>query len=207
MKLKLKTIAALSLISLSLLAVGCGDNNAIELPTQEQLSDVGLDGVKQTDELDGSFVLDNENTKSESYVLADYELEDKTVSYTYVSTENINNSLTCTAKKMTPEEYEDFVPDINTTEAAINDYSCTFVSRTVHYVPDDYVPSERVKENVEKGTTEIKYGSGTEQLLPIQKMYWYDSENQIGYCLEIMGQYYTLEDWSTFAQSYMEDAQ
>lgn len=206
MKLKFKSLAVLSIMSFALLFNGCTNKEKVKLPDNSEISSAGLDGIKQTDELEGSFVVEGGNKDDEDYFLSKYNIGDKTIEYTYTEAVQENKNITVTAKKMNEEEYQDFLPAGDTTTAIINGYDCTFISRTVHYVPDDYVPTDRVKANVEKGTTEIKYGSGTEQLLPIQKMYWYDADNQIGYCIEAIGQYYSLEDWSSFSQSYMEKA-
>ncbi len=206
MKLNIKSAAVLTLMSFALLLSGCGNNKA-KLPDNSEISSAGLEGVKQTDELEGSFIDDDETTNDDDYYLSEYNIGNNTIEYTYIESDEQKKNLTVTANKMSEQEYQDFLPVGDTISAVINGQDCTFISRTVHYVTDDYVPTERVKANVEKGTTEIKYGSGTNQLLPIQKMYWYDAENQIGYCMEIMGQYYTLEDWSSFVQSYMENAE
>lgn len=211
MKLNIKTAAVLSIMSLALLLNGCNKNELqIDTPGSSQLNSAGLEGVKQTDELEGEYV-DNmdieKKQKSEEYVLSEYNIDSGNIEYIYTESDEQKKNITVTARKMNEQEYEEQLPVGETVNAIINGNQCTFISRTVHYVPYDYVPTERVKANVQKGTTEIKYGSGTEQLLPIQKMYWYDYENQIGYCAEVMGQYYSLEDWSSFVQSYMENAE
>lgn len=183
-----------------LMLSGCGNNgdtNKIDTPTESELKNADMENIEQTDEFG-------------DYVLKDYDIEGKKVVYSFADKESPNKSLTVTGRKMTPEEYNSSLPETDTLkDTVINGINCKFIDRTVHFVPDGYTPDDRVKRNVEMGTTEIKYGNPNDldELLPLQRVYWYDDALGIGYEIEAIGQYYTLDEMSIYVQNYVESAE
>ncbi len=199
MKIRFKRLFAVILAGLML--SGCGGNtsdiNKIDPPTQSELKSADMENIEQTDEFG-------------DYVLTDYDIEQKKIVYSFTDKESPKKSLAVTGRKMTPEEYNSSLPETDTLkDAVINGINCKFIDRTVHFVPDGYMPDDRVKRNVAMGTTEIKYGNPNDldELLPLQRFYWYDDALGIGYEIEATGQYYTLEEMSIYVQNYVESAE
>lgn len=202
MKLKFNRFMAVSFIVFAVALCGCGKNTdavKISLPTDEQCSESGIPGILQTDELED---------EQDEYVLTDYKLENGSVAYTFTEKKDQKKSLEVIGKKMSQDEYKNSLPVGDLKDVRVNGIDCKFINRTVHYVPNDYEPDDRVKNNVKIGTTEIKYGSDSdiEELLPIQRIYWYDPAIQIGYSLESIGQYYSEEEMSIYVQNYVENS-
>ena len=193
MKINFKNIIATSLV-FCLLLTGCGNDKGIDAPKLEELQSYGMENVKQTE-------------KFKDYILTDYKISEGNIEYVFTGIDDENKVLTVICKNATFEEYNKSLPEVELSSTFINGMECRFIDRTVHYVPEGYVPDERVKKNVAKGTTEIKYGNSVEALLPIQKYYWYDNENSMEYIVESMGQYYSLEEMGEIVLNFMKKAE
>lgn len=210
MKINLKNIVALSIMSLVLGLSGCGKENIkVSLPESNELAQAGFNNVKQADELEGAINNAGKTLegKTDKYVLTDYTINENSIEYTYTDTETQNKKITLYADKVSETDFYNSLPtNTKLTDAIINGNNCIFLERTVRYVTDGYQPTELDKQNIEKGTTEIKYGNSVNALLPIQRIYWYDYNSSMGYNVEVIGQYYSLEDLSTYVQSFMDNA-
>lgn len=203
MKFNFKSVLAVTFAVATLVLTGCGNEaKKISVPSASECEQAQVIGIKQTNEID-------DETNDKEYVLTDYDLGNGHIVYTYTEKKEQLKSITVTGIKMTYDEFKSALPtNVELKDANVNGIACKYLERTVHYVPDDYEVSDRVKENVKKGTTEIKYGSRSDldQLLPIQRMYWFDSANNIGYSLEIMGEYYQMADLNKFVLNYTTNA-
>lgn len=198
MKHRLKLKCILAIITGCILLSGCGsDNSKIDLPSQKEMAAAGLEDIAQTDEIN-------------DFVLTDYDIAEGEIVYTFTNSQDEKNTLGVTGIKMSAEEYEKMLPaSDNLQDTVINDINCKFIDRTVHFVPDGYEVSQRIKDNVAKGTTEIKYGnpSKLDELLPLQRVYWYDENTSVAYTIEAMGQYYTLDNMTEYVRNYVENAE
>lgn len=202
MKSKIKSFIAVSMSLAVVVLSGCGaggprEAKKIDPPTKQECLNYNLEGVHQTDEIS------NEDT---DYVLTDYIIEPNYVEYEFTEKKTSNGIVTVTVSKQTRQEFEASMPDVELQDIDIDGMACKFLNRTVHYVPDGYELDEQTMKNVEKGTTEIRYGSDSdiEQLVPVQRVYWYDDEGQMGYTLDIMEQYYDADKLAEYVREYLK---
>lgn len=198
MKNRLSRFILISLSVLCIFMTGCKKSNIqkIDPPTQEDLQKSNLQGIMQTDEV-------------EDYYLTDYTIENGKIVYEFTDSVGEKDKISVTGIKMSYEDYVKSLPNGDLKETIINGINCLFIDRTVHYVPDGYKPDKRVQNNVNMGTTEIKYGNpdDLDELLPIQHIYWYDDATQIAYNIEAMGKYYQMADMGIYVSNYMEESQ
>ncbi|MGN1317434.1 MAG: hypothetical protein ACI4VF_00355 [Lachnospirales bacterium] len=180
-----------------LVFTGCGNSvKKISLPTDEEMQQAGMGDITQTDEI-------------KDFVLSDYSISNGEIVYSFSNVKDEKNTLEVKGVKMSLDEYNESLPKSdNLKDTTINGMECKFIDRTVHYVPDGYEFDERVKNNIKNGTTEAKYGSPSnlDQLLPLQRIYWYDAVTSTAYTLEAMGEYYTLENMSEYVYNYVDNA-
>ena len=204
MKINFKYLIPAFILALSITGCGGGveNENKIEPPSYEECSNNGLDGIKQTDDMVVEIL-------SEGYYLSDYYFGERSIEYTYTNENDDTKVIRVLAQKMNPDEFLEYLPDVDTATQEVEDMTCYYLNRTANVVPEGYEISQRIQDNVEKGTTEIIYDNSTnvKRLLPLQRIYWLDENNAIAYDIEILGEYYEIDTMVGFVKAYISEAE
>ena len=164
-----------------------------KLPSENELSELGLEKVMQTSKINKQFNLSN------------YEVLDGGIKYNYLASAVTNGErLSITAKAMTEGEYNEMLPTAKAQESNIDDVAVVYNDRNLYYTTDGAELPPYVKNAEEAGNVVVRYGNSTSELIPMQQLMWYS--NGIGYTLESIARNYTYEDMAQLAEDFFSEA-
>lgn len=164
-----------------------------KLPSENELSELGLEKVMQTSKINKQFNLSN------------YEVLDGGIKYNYLASAVTNGErLSITAKAMTEGEYNEMLPTAKAQESTIDDVAVVYNDRNLYYTTDGAELPPYVKNAEEAGNVVVRYGNSTSELIPMQQLMWYS--NGIGYTLESIARNYTYEDMAQLAEDFFSEA-
>lgn len=164
-----------------------------KLPSENELSELGLEKVMQTSKINKQFNLSN------------YEVLDGGIKYNYLASAVTNGErLSITAKAMTESEYNEMLPKAKAQKSTIDDVDVVYNDRNLYYTTDGAEPPAYVKNAEEAGNVVVRYGNSTSELVPMQQLMWY--ADGIGYTLESIARNYTYEDMAQLAEDFFGEA-
>lgn len=164
-----------------------------KLPSDNELSELGLENVMQTSKINKQFNLSN------------YEVSDGGMKYNYLASAVTNGErLSVTAKAMTESEYNEMLPTAKAQEGTINDMAVVYNDRNLYYTTDGAELPPYVKNAEEAGNVVVRYGNSMSELVPMQQIMWY--ADGIGYTLESIARNYTYEDMAQLAEDFFGEA-
>lgn len=163
-----------------------------KLPSENELSELGLEKVMQTSKINKQFNLSN------------YEVLDGGIKYNYLASAVTNGErLSITAKAMTEVEYNEMLPTAKVQESTIDDVAVVYNDRNLYYTTDGAELPPYVKNAEEAGNVVVRYGNSTSELIPMQQLMWYS--NGIGYTLESIARNYTYVDMEQLAEDFFDE--
>lgn len=176
--------------------------------TTSDKADVDAIAVPKNDEIkkitDGDiFQLDNLTDK---YVLRNYQVdeEDNSITYYYQTHLATNGErLMIIAKPMTQEEFAAQVPAENIQTQNYKGIDLTYAYRTLYYLIDGEGVEAALQKMVDENVAEVEYGNTMDEVIDMQKMYWYD--NGVSYTMKAYYHNFSFEDMCDLVHYFIDN--
>ena len=161
------------------------------LPTDNELKEAGLIGVKQTNAINQQFNLNN------------YEITDNSIKYNYLANAVTSGErLSITARVMTEEEYNEMLPKAKAVNNTVDNVNVVYNDRSLYNAVDGEELPGYIANAEKEGNVVVRYGSSIGELLPMQQIMWY--QDGIGYTLESVSRNYTYDDMAALLHDFFE---
>jgi hypothetical protein len=165
-----------------------------QLPQASELKELGLENS------------DTAETITDKFALSGYNIEGKAITYNYQASAVTSGwRLSLKTEAMTEAEYKAQLPTFNVQTTQLdNGIEASFAESTLCYVSDDFVVGDNLQKSIDEGKTELKRGNSiSQELIPIQRMYWY--KDGIAYTLESQYRDYTLSDMKSLVTAFLNN--